>query len=276
MEGACASDQVTRNQDPMKNPAALLAQVWYFEGSGKGLKDMVILPYRDRLELFSKYLQQLVMESVGKEKDRDDQIVHQGISVFGNKGSTDQHAYVQQLREGLSNFFVTFIETLKDPEKGDLFVDPDVTSGDYLNGFYLGTREALYEKNRDSVTITLDELTPFTLGSLIAMYERTVGFYASLINVNAYHQPGVEAGKKAAERVIKIQLAILELLRKSPDKKHTVGEIAEKLNIEAVSLELVFKIIERLSKNPIHCVQKQDLAGNIRIENRKYYSSKKQ
>ena len=75
---------------------------------------MVILPYKDRLMLFSKYLQQLVMESLGKEKDLDGNVVHQGIAVYGNKGSTDQHAYVQQLRDGVQNFFVTFVEVRKD------------------------------------------------------------------------------------------------------------------------------------------------------------------
>ena len=54
------------------------------------------------------------MESLGKEKDLDGNIVHQGIAVYGNKGSTDQHAYVQQLRDGVLNFFVTFIEVRKD------------------------------------------------------------------------------------------------------------------------------------------------------------------
>ena len=71
---------------------------------------MVVLPYKDRLELFSRYLQQLVMESLGKEKDLDGKVVNQGIAVYGNKGSTDQHAYVQQLRDGLPNFFVTFVQ----------------------------------------------------------------------------------------------------------------------------------------------------------------------
>jgi len=61
-----------------------------------------LLPYKDSLLLFSRYLQQLVMESLGKEKDLDGNIVHQGIAVYGNK-STDQHAYVQQLREGVPN-----------------------------------------------------------------------------------------------------------------------------------------------------------------------------
>src|SRR5471032_923194 len=85
----------------------LLALMWHFEGGGRGLKDMVVLPYKDRLVLFSKYLQQLVMESLGKELDLDGQKVNQGIAVYGNKGSTDQHAYVQQLREGVNNFFAT-------------------------------------------------------------------------------------------------------------------------------------------------------------------------
>ena len=81
-------------------------------GNGHGEKDMVILPYSDRLSLLSRYLQQLVMESLGKERDRDGNVVHQGIAVYGNKGSTDQHAYVQQLRDGVNNFFVTFVEVL--------------------------------------------------------------------------------------------------------------------------------------------------------------------
>jgi len=53
---------------------------------------MVVLPYRDRLQVFSKYLQHLVMESLGKKFNRNGEVVNQGISVFGNKGSTDQHA----------------------------------------------------------------------------------------------------------------------------------------------------------------------------------------
>ena len=79
---------------------------------------MVVLPYKDRLLLFSRYLQQLVMESLGKELDLDGKRVDQGIAVYGNKGSTDQHAYVQQLRDGVNNFFVTFIEVLEDRDGG--------------------------------------------------------------------------------------------------------------------------------------------------------------
>ena len=94
------------------NPAALLALAWHHAGDGRGGRDMVVIPYKDRLALLARYLQQLVMESLGKEKDLDGRVVHQGLAVYGNKGSTDQHAYVQQLREGLDNFFVTFIRVL--------------------------------------------------------------------------------------------------------------------------------------------------------------------
>ena len=110
------------------NPAALLALMWYHATGGKGLKDMVVLPYKDRLLLFSRYLQQLVMESLGKRLDLDGKRVDQGISVYGNKGSTDQHAYVQQLRDGVNNFFLTFIRVLEDGGT-PVEVEPGVTPG---------------------------------------------------------------------------------------------------------------------------------------------------
>ena len=107
LDGAKTMDDATRIPELKQNPAALLALAWYYSGNGRGEKDMVILPYKDRLLLFSRYLQQLIMESLGKEEDLDGNKVYQGIAVYGNKGSTDQHAYVQQLREGVPNFFAT-------------------------------------------------------------------------------------------------------------------------------------------------------------------------
>ena len=71
---------------------------------GTAQRAMVVLPYKDSLLLFSRYLQQLIMESLGKRFDLNGKEVHQGLTVYGNKGSTDQHAYVQQLREGPDDF----------------------------------------------------------------------------------------------------------------------------------------------------------------------------
>ena len=187
LAGASAMDEKTRVHDAEKNVAMRLAIAWHKATNGKGEKDMVVLPYKDSLVLFSKYLQQLVMESLGKEKDLD-----------GNKGSTDQHAYVQQLRDGVNNFFACFIEVRRGRKGKSIEVDPGNTSQDYLQGFLRGTRSALYDSGRNSLTISIREVSPFNLGLLIALFERTVSFYASLVNINAYHQPGVEAGKAAA------------------------------------------------------------------------------
>ncbi len=248
LAGARDTDEATRVRDPRKNPAALMAAAWYAIGSGKGEKDMVVLPYKDRLELFSRYLQQLVMESLGKERDLSGAVVHQGIAVYGNKGSTDQHAYVQQLRDGVPNFFVTFIEVLRDrlPGRENMEVEPGATSGDYLHGFFLGTRRALYESGRPSVTITIDEVSPRALGVLIALFERAVGFYASLVNVNAYHQPGVEAGKKAAGEVLALQAKILAFVT-STKGAHDVAAIAKGAGTD--DRETVFHVARHLAAN---------------------------
>ncbi len=109
---------------------------------------------------------------------------------------------MQQLRDGVHNFFVTFIEVRRERSTTPMEVEPGATSGDYLQGFLRGTRTALYENGRESITVSLPSVTPFSVGALIALYERAVGFYGSLVNVNAYHQPGVEAGKKAATSVL--------------------------------------------------------------------------
>ncbi len=250
LAGAAAMDEVTRKPSARDNPAALLALMWYWATDGKGTKDMVVLPYKDRFLLFSRYLQQLVMESLGKELDLAGNVVNQGIAVYGNKGSTDQHAYVQQLREGVNNFFVTFIEVLKDRVDADsMEVEPGVTSGDFLQGFLLGTRDALSEKNRHSITITVNEVSPRSLGQLIALYERAVGLYASLVGINAYHQPGVEAGKKAAGSVIALKLKMAAALQAAQGREFTAETLAAQLN-QPERTELIFKVLEHLAANP--------------------------
>jgi glucose-6-phosphate isomerase len=246
LAGAGAMDVATRKPVTRENPAALLALMWYFSTDGRGAKDMVVLPYKDRLLLFSRYLQQLVMESLGKELDLQGKVVNQGIAVYGNKGSTDQHAYVQQLRDGVKNFFVTFIDVMKDRAGKPFEVEPGITSGDYLEGFYLGTRNALSESDRWSITLTLSEVSPRTIGMLIALYERVVGLYASLVNVNAYDQPGVEAGKKAATSVIALQQKLVAALKAAPGKALTAEALASQVAGDA---ETAFKILEHLSAN---------------------------
>jgi len=218
--------------------------MWYHATGGKGRKDMVVLPYKDRLLLFSRYLQQLVMESLGKRLNLQGERVDQGIAVYGNKGSTDQHAYVQQLRDGVNNFFITFVRVLESGGSAHE-VEPGVTAGDYLNGFLLGTRAALFENDRESMTITIPRVEARTVGGLIALFERAVGLYAGLIGINAYHQPGVEAGKKAAASVLALQGKLLAALSSAPQ---TAEQIAAAAGAPEAA-ETAYWILEHLAAN---------------------------
>lgn len=191
LQGAADMDERTLGPD---NPALNLACSWLDAAP----RSMVVLPYADGLKLFSKYLQQLVMESLGKDG--------QGLTVFGNKGSTDQHAYVQQLRDGPDDFFATFVAVVGGPR--GIEVERGVTSGDYLQGFLLGTRNALSARGKRSLTLRIDALDAWHLGGLVALYERAVGYAATLMGINAYDQPGVEAGKTAASRALEALAAL--------------------------------------------------------------------
>ncbi len=242
--GAAAMDRQTR-APARDNPAALLALLWHHQGQGRGAKAMVALPYRDALILLSRYLQQLVMESLGKRLDRQGKEVWQGLSVFGNKGSTDQHAYVQQLRDGLDNFFALFVRVLNDGNSSALEVEPGVTSGDCLDGFYQGTRAALRERGRASATLVLNRLDASTLGATIALFERAVGLYAELIDINAYHQPGVEAGKVAAKQVLDRQHRLLAAVL-SQESGKTAAEIGTQTGDSALA---AWQILRRLAAN---------------------------
>ncbi|THG12372.1 hypothetical protein TEA_001034 [Camellia sinensis var. sinensis] len=194
------------------NPAALLALCWYWASDGVGSKDMVVLPYKDSLLLFSRYLQQLVMESIGKEFDLD-----------GNRAPGH-----------------------------DWELEPGVTCGDYLFGMLQGTRSALYANDRESITVTVQDVTPRSVGALVALYERAVGIYASLVNINAYHQPGVEAGKKAAGEVLALQKRVLQVLNeascKEPVEPLTLDEVAERCHAPE-DIEMIYKIVAHMAAN---------------------------
>ena len=244
LAGAAACDEATRDRDLKHNPAAVMAVMWFHATGGRGQKDMVVLPYKDRLLLFSRYLQQLVMESIGKQLDLKGNRVEQGLAVYGNKGSTDQHAYVQQLREGVPNFFAVFVRVLEDGGSARE-VEPGATAGDYLHGLLLGTRAALYENGRESMTISIPRVDARTVGGLIALFERAVGLYANLIGINAYHQPGVEAGKKAAASVLALQGKVIAALSDNPKTADLIAaDVGSPDDTETVHL-----LLEHLAAN---------------------------
>ena len=152
------------------------------------------------------------------------------------------------MRDGIANFFAVFIEVLIDREGPSLEVEPGVTSGDYLSGFFLGTRTALHENGRQSITLTIQDTSPFSVGVLIALFERAVGLYAHLININAYHQPGVEAGKKAAATVLALQAAATAHLVRNAELSYTASELADAIG-QPQATETIFKVLRHQAAN---------------------------
>ena len=122
------------------------------------------------------------------------------------------------------------------------------------SGFLLGHAPgAVRERTASRSRSRSPRWTPRYVGMLIALYERAVGFYASLVNINAYHQPGVEAGKKAggggAGRSSKKILATLN------GQPRSVDEVAASIGA-AEDIEHVYKILEHMAANPDHGVKR--------------------
>lgn len=222
-----------------------LASVWQ-QLAGQNL---VVLPYRDSLIQLSRYLQQLIMESLGKEVNLKGELVEEGFCVFGNKGSTDQHAYVQQLRDGRNNFYALFIEVQRDAKSSMAQSLDKITCNDYLTGFLHGTEQALSSKGRLSLTLTLSELNEASLGAVIALFELAVTHYAFIKGINAYHQPGVEAGKKACAVYIELTGQIKEYLRNKRPDRFSVIEISRALGIN--NIYAVYRVLDNLAANGI-------------------------
>jgi len=234
LDGAAAMDALTRSRDQDSNPALRLASLWHRASQG-GVRTLVFLPYRDRLVRLGAYLQQLIMESIGK--------AGHGFTVLANKGTTDQHALIQHLRDGTDDSLNTFVEVLEDGGSSRE-VSPGVRVGDIASAFLAGTREALTEAGRPCLTFTLNRLDLKSFGALIALMERAVGFYASLIGINAYDQPGVEAGKRSAARFLRLQGELLETL--TLDTPVTVEALSEAL---AASVPDIAHLLRHLCAN---------------------------
>jgi glucose-6-phosphate isomerase len=245
LAGARAIDHATREREARSNPALLLALAWHMLGGGRGNRNMVLVPYKDRLAALVRYVQQLVMESLGKRFDRRGAIAQQGLTVYGGRGSCDQHTYFQQLLEGAPDFFVTFVLVDEDRRAAGIEVESGLTMGDFLFGYAEGTRNALYAAGRESITISIPRVSPGSLGALIALFERTVGIYAELIDVNAYDQPSV--AKDAARPVVELQRAVMAFVAQL-DEPQTADAIAEGIG-RPEEAETVFKLLERLARD---------------------------
>ncbi|GAB3353285.1 glucose-6-phosphate isomerase [Lysobacter tyrosinilyticus] len=209
LAGAEEMDAHVLNAGPRQNLAAwhALTAIWNIDA--RGLATQLVMPYDERLKLLPDYLQQLVMESLGKSVKLDGSPVDaQTVPVWwGGVGTDSQHSFFQALHQGTQIVPIDFIGVAR----GD---DPYSDNHAALLSNLLGQAEALangqassdphrvYAGNRPSTMILLDSLTPRSLGALLALYEHSVYLQAVMWDINPFDQFGVELGKQVANRLL--------------------------------------------------------------------------
>ncbi len=228
LAGAAAMDTHFRDAPLDKNLPVMMALTGVWNRNVLGYSSVAVIPYARRLRKLSAFLQQLEMESNGKSKTRDGE--NTGLTcpiIWGDEGTNGQHAFFQWLHQGTPGAPVDFVAVLKDHEnrsghhkallancfaqsealmigKSQMIVEEEMMAA----GFKKQDREVLapqktFPGNRPSTTITLDELSPFALGHLIALYEHKVFVQGIIWGVNSFDQWGVELGKVLAKSILK-------------------------------------------------------------------------
>jgi glucose-6-phosphate isomerase len=152
-------------------------------------------------------------------------------------------------------FLLPIIEVMNDTPYSSIMVESEATSGDLLHAFFWGSWQALAERRRESIFITIREVSPLTVGMLIALFYSVVGLNPSLISISGHRQPRVEARKKIASNVILVQRQVSEFLSKRDQQPFIATEIAGEIET-AGAVEEVFKTCELLSWNPNRTLKK--------------------
>lgn len=231
LKGAHAMDEHFRTAPFEKNIPVVLAllSVWY--NNFYGAESQAIIPYTQYLHRLAAYLQQGIMESNGKQTDRDgNPIPYQtGVIIWGEPGTNSQHAFFQLIHQGtkliptdfigfkhslhgntdhhnklMANFFAQTEALLKGKTEAEVRKE----MGDKMNEALVPFK--VFTGNRPTTSILIDKLTPESLGSLIAMYEHKIFVEGVIWNIYSYDQWGVELGKQLASKILK-DLATTEL-----------------------------------------------------------------
>eukprot|EP00767_Chilomastix_cuspidata_P002596 gnl/Chilomastix_cuspidata/272.p1 GENE.gnl/Chilomastix_cuspidata/272~~gnl/Chilomastix_cuspidata/272.p1 ORF type:complete len:576 (-),score=285.33 gnl/Chilomastix_cuspidata/272:597-2324(-) len=201
LRGMSHMDALTRRADTMSNPAFLLSLGIEQQRRMRGRQNMVMLAYSDALLELPHYLQQLYMESLGKEYDIDGAPCADGLTVFGGVGTGEQHAFMQQIQKGIPDALVRFVYFRNRAHDFPLAEMPPhgTTMGRQFLAFQKGTEMALMMNGRDFITTVFDRCDAFNVGMIVALEERVVTVLAAMHRINAYDQPGVQDGKVSAK-----------------------------------------------------------------------------
>ena len=231
LDGAHAMDRHFREAPVRENLPMLLGLIGFYHRNVLGYPSRAILPYDQRLARFPAYLQQLDMESNGKGVTVDGTPVEGGSGpvVWGEPGTNGQHAFYQLIHQGTSIVPAEFMIAAKGFEphlrhQHELLIANCLAQSEALmkgrtleeakaqltsKGMDEGQADAIaphrvFPGNRPSITFVYDQLTPFALGRLIALYEHRVFVEGVLFRINSFDQWGVELGKELATGLLPI------------------------------------------------------------------------
>lgn len=221
LRGAAAMDQAAEERDIRKNVPLLLALLGIWNHNFLGHETLAVLPYSQGLLRFPAHLQQCDMESNGKSCNRrGEPLSYQtGPIVWGEPGTNGQHAFYQLIHQGTTIIPVEFIGFRRNQYPGDITIKGS-TSQEKLMANMLaqslalaaGQKEAnpnrLFSGNRPNAILMAEQLTPYSMGALLALYEAKIVFQGFLWNINSFDQEGVQLGKTLANRLLEHMTAI--------------------------------------------------------------------
>ena len=215
LDGAHAADVTAKEADPLKNPAMLDALIGVYERNVLGYPATAVLPYSQALNRFPAHLQQLDMESNGKSVNRFGEPVDYatGPVIFGEPGTNGQHSFYQLLHQGTDIVPLQFVGFRQNQAGMDVDIQGSTSQqklcanvAAQIMAFACGKKDdnpnKAFAGGRPSSIITGDQLTPETLGALLAHFENKVMFQGFCWNVNSFDQEGVQLGKVLAKRVL--------------------------------------------------------------------------
>lgn len=240
LEGMHAMDEHFRTTPLEKNGPVILALIGIWYNNFYGAATEAILPYDQYLHRFAAYFQQGNMESNGKSIDRNGKRVdyQTGPIIWGEPGTNGQHAFYQLIHQGtkmipcdfiamakshnsvgdqhqilLSNFFAQTEALMNGKSETEVAAELADKKMSKKRKKFLIPFEA-FEGNRPTNSILLEQLTPRSLGSLVALYEHKIFTQGAILNIFSFDQPGVQLGKQLAKKILP------ELLNKKKITSH--------------------------------------------------------
>ena len=215
LRGANAMDIAAEESDLRKNIPLLMALLGIWNHNFLGFATLAVLPYSQALIRFPAHLQQCDMESNGKSISKCGNPVtwQTGPVVWGEPGTNGQHAFYQLLHQGTEIVPVEFIGFRESQYGEDMLVE-GTSSQQKLLANLLAQSLALasgqehanpnkaFSGNRPNSLLIGERLTPYTMGSLLALYENKIAFQGFCWNINSFDQEGVQLGKRMATRIL--------------------------------------------------------------------------